>query len=181
VRGVAVPRTGAPGGGGEYYPSGDWGGYYPGWGGYYPSWGWGGYLGWGFGLSWYYDPFWYGSYAYPSYLGYPGYDNWYDYGYGGYGYGYASGRDDLLYNGNVKLKVKPKSAEVHVDGYYVGIVDDFDGMFQDLQLSADPNGRIAHRVEIRAAGAQTLVFEVRLQPGQTITYRGELVVAAPKR
>jgi hypothetical protein len=177
VRGIAVPRRSGSGGGGEYYLPGYWGNYYLGWGGYYPSWGWGGYLGWGFGLSWYYDPFWYGGYAYPGNLGYPGYGYWYDYG----GYGYAPGGDDFLYNGNVKLKVKPKSAEVYVDGYYVGVVDDFDGWFQELRLSADPNGRVTHRVEIRAVGAQPLTFEVRLQPGQTITYRGELLMAEPRR
>ena len=182
VRGVAVPRSSVPngGGGGGYYPPGYWGGYYPYyppyWGSYYPGWGWGGYLGWGFGLSWYYDPFWWGGYPYSVYVGYPGY---------GYaddpGYGYAAEPGDVYYNGSIKLKVKPKRAEVYVDGYYVGIVDDFDGMFQDLDLSADPSGRIAHRVEIRAAGAQPLVFEARLQPGQTITYRGELIVTDPKR
>jgi hypothetical protein len=155
-------------GGGYYPPHGGYyppygGGYYPGWGGYYPWWGWGGYFGWGFGLSWYYDPFWFGAYGYPGYWDNPG-----------YGYGYVGGDGQPYFTGDVKLKIKPKDAEVFVDGYYVGIVDDFDGMFQQLKLSGDPNGRISHRIEIRAPGAQPLTFEVRLQPGQTITYRGEL-------
>jgi len=29
----------------------------------------------------------------------------------------------------VRLKVKPAEASVYVDGFYVGIVDDFDGSF----------------------------------------------------
>jgi hypothetical protein len=176
AKGTAVPRGSVPGGGGGgyypgypgYYPPNYYGGYYP----YYPYWGYGWGWGWGFGLSWYYDPFWFSGY-----WGYPGYD------YGGYGgYGYYAGAGQVYYSGNVKLKIKPKGAEVFVDGYYVGIVDDFDGMFQDLQLSADPNGRATHKIEVRAPGAQPLTFEVRLLPGQSIAYRGELVTtSAPKR
>ncbi len=168
-KGTAVPRSN---GGGGYYPPYN-GGYYPpyccGYYPYYPYYGWGWGWGWGFGLSWYYDPFWY---WYPGYWGYPGYGYEYGYGYGG----------EVYYDGNVKLKIQPKNAEVFVDGYYVGIVDDFDGMWQDLKLSADPNGRLSHKIEVRAPGAQPLTFDVRLLPGQSITYRGDLIApAAPKR
>jgi len=179
VRGVAVPRGSAPGGGGGrpiviYQP---YGGYYPSYyGGYDPWYGWGGYWGWGVGLNWYYDPFWLGGFGYSGYGGYPGY------GYGGYGYGGdAWSGGGMYYSGALKLKIKPRTAEVFVDGYYVGIVDDFDGLFQELRLSADPDGRATHRIEIRAPGAQPLTFEVRLQPGQTITYRGELLTASEPR
>ncbi len=34
---------------------------------------------------------------------------------------------------------------MYVDGYYVGRVDDFDGLFQRLHLASGP-----HRLEIRA-------------------------------
>jgi hypothetical protein len=154
-----------------YYP----GYYYPGWGSYYPGYGWGGYLGWGYGLSYYSDPFWYGGFGYPGYYG----------GYSGYGYGEYGGSGvarGYNYTGSLKLKVKPKEAEVYADGYFVGIVDDFDGMFQDLSLTADPTGKTSHKIEIRAPGAKPLTFEVRLQPGQSITYRGELLTPSePKR
>jgi hypothetical protein len=41
---------------------------------------------------------------------------------------------------------------------------------------------VAHKIEVRAPGAQPLTFEVRLQPGQSISYRGELqTTAGPKR
>ena len=56
-----------------------------------------------------------------------------------------------------------------VDGYYVGLVDDFDGIFQKLNIEAGP-----HRIEIRAPGYETLSFEVRLVPDHTTTYTGEL-------
>ncbi len=71
--------------------------------------------------------------------------------------------------GSIKLKVQPKSAEVYVDGTYYGQVDNYDGAFQHLDLSGG-----THRVEIRATGYQTLQLEMRVLPGKTITYTGEL-------
>ena len=39
----------------------------------------------------------------------------------------------------VRLKVRPSRAEVFVDGYYVGIVDEFDNPFQQLPLESGPH------------------------------------------
>ena len=41
-----------------------------------------------------------------------------------------------IYGGqtDVRLDVKPREAQVYVDGYYSGLVDDFDGVFQRLYL-----------------------------------------------
>jgi hypothetical protein len=152
VTGQAVAREGAPWSSYRYYrPS-----YY-----YYP-------YGGAFGLGYfYYDPFWW-DYPYG-----------YGYGYGypyGYGYGYGSRYYRAAGYGAVKLKVKPKEAEVYVDGYYVGQVSDFDGIFDRLDLEPGP-----HRIEVRAVGFQPLVFEVRAEPGQAITYRGELQPVGPGR
>ncbi len=58
---------------------------------------------------------------------------------------------------------------MYLDGYFVGKVDDFDGIFQRLKVDYAP-----HRIEVRAEGFEPLVFEVRPQPGRTITYSGEL-------
>jgi len=170
VTGAAVPRESRPpaGGGGGYpaypgyYPPYYGGGYY---GGYYPYWGypwaaaaWSG--------LYFYSPFWWGY----------GYPNFYDYGYGGYGYGGGYGGGGYYYGaaedymqGALKLKVKPREAEVMVDGYFVGRVDDFDGAFQELKLK--PGN---HHIEIRAQGLEPISFEVQIDPRQTITYRGEL-------
>ncbi len=142
--GTAEPRTGPPPatGGGVSAP-----GYY---GGFIPY----GYYG-GLGLYGYYDPYGYG---------------WDDGGgYGGYG-----GADPQYYapsseEGGLKLKVKPREASVYVDGYYAGVVDDFDGLFQKLSIDGGE-----HRIEIRAPGYETLTFNVRIEPNQTTTYRGEL-------
>lgn len=116
--------------------------------GYYP-WGSGG-LGFGHVYDGFYDPF---------------YDPWYS-GYWAYPQGgsYPSG-----FEGALRLKVKPREAEVYVDGYYVGIVDNFDGIFQRLHVEAGP-----HRIEIRAPGYETVVFDVRIQPDRTTTYEGKL-------
>ena len=86
----------------------------PGGYGFYP-WGYGG-LGLGGYYGGYYDPF--DPYGYGGYGGYGG-------SYGG-GYPAYSSQDDD--DGAVRIKVKPREASVYVDGYYVGHVDDFDGV-----------------------------------------------------
>jgi PEGA domain-containing protein len=146
----------------------------------------------------YYDPFLYNSYyGYGPYgnLRYPGfglgygyglglgwplfYDPWYDPGYatsgfGSYGYGGMSGYSGYSSNygadqGKMRLKVKPRTAKVYVDGYFVGNVDEFDGAFQKLALNG---GR--HRVEVKAEGYETAEFDVLIMPDETVTYQGEL-------
>jgi hypothetical protein len=71
--------------------------------------------------------------------------------------------------GSLRLKIKPKNAEVYVDGFYVGVVDDFDGMFQKLHIETGP-----HRVEVRAPGYEPLIIEVRISADHATTYQGEL-------
>jgi hypothetical protein len=135
----------------------------PSWAWHRPSY-WHGYHSVGLGYF-YYDPYWWG---YPGY----GYGHGYGYGYGpgyygpGYGGYYVRGDRHL---GNVRLKVKPRDAEVRVDGYYVGLVDQFDGVFQRLTLESGP-----HRIEIAKPGFEPLVIDIRVLPYDTITYRGTL-------
>ncbi len=136
-------------------------GYYPGYGNYgYANYGYGRWFpAYGFGLGYFYDPFSYGYYS--------PYD--YDSGYGGYGRAYPERYGRVRSVGQLRLKVKPEHGQVYVDGYYVGEVDSFDGTFQRMSIEAG-----AHRVEIRAAGYQTVEFEVMVDPGETVTYKGEL-------
>jgi hypothetical protein len=68
--------------------------------------------------------------------------------------------------GGLRITDMPRSAQVFADGYYVGIVDDFDGIFQHLNLEAG-----SHRIEIVEPGLQPLAFDVMIQPGRTITFR----------
>jgi hypothetical protein len=120
----------------------------------------------GIGLGFYagYPGFYGYPYAYPyGYYGYPygAYPGYYD----GYGYfGVAAGHP----YGGVRIQGAPRDAQVFVDGYYAGVVDDFDGTFQHLNL--EPG---AHRIEIRGQNAQPLAFDVNVRPGETITYRAD--------
>jgi hypothetical protein len=150
------PRTvyAAPNYGRRYYrgPSGL--GYY-----FYDPWSWYGYGGWG-GYYGYSGNTWGGYYGGPGYYG------------GGYGGGYGAYSGPYGWSiGGVRLKVEPNDAEVYVDGYYAGIVDDFDGIWQQLRL--DDGG---HRIEVRKPGLTPLTFDVMVQPGRTITYRGDMRV-----
>jgi PEGA domain len=131
-------------------------GYYP----YSPYWTYGA-LGLGY---FYFDPSWWG------------YANGYGAGYGtgyavssSYGSGYGSGSGSSLIQGNLRIKVKPREAEVRVDGFYAGRVDDFDGRFQKLTLDAGP-----HRIEIVHPEYQTLTFDVKIREDETIVYEGKL-------
>jgi hypothetical protein len=127
----------------------------------YPTWGFSVGVGIGFGVGY---PGYYG-YGYPAYgyfgYGYPGY------AYPAYGYpGYVAAYRPF---GGVRIDVPQRDAEVYVDGYFAGVVDDYDGAFQQLNL--EPG---THRLEIRGAGFETVSFEVNTEPGRTITYRTSL-------
>ena len=121
-----------------------------------------------YGSRYSYGGYGYGAYGYgyPSYYGYSGYG---PYSYrAGYGYGYGYGGSNR-YLGALRLQVRPRHAEVFVDGYYAGQVDDFDGTFQRLRLEEG-----TYEIAVEAPGYEALVFDVRLLPGQTVRYRGEL-------
>ena len=113
-----------------------------------------------------YDPWGYGAFALGFYYWPWGWSPGY-YGYGGYGGGYGYSGGYVL--GSLKLKVRPRDAEVFVDGYFAGTVDDFDGIFQALKLD-----RGAYRIEIRKPGYTTLQYDIRVQPDHTLTIRGEM-------
>jgi hypothetical protein len=77
-------------------------------------------------------------------------------------------------HGGLWLETAPETAQVYVDGFYVGIVQDYGVRGRMLELSAGP-----HRIELRAAGYQTLVFDVTIEPGQIVRYRGDLQPLTP--
>jgi hypothetical protein len=94
---------------------------------------------------WYgYDPFWYGArYQYPPF-GYYGYPRYYD------------------LSSSLRLQVTPRETEVFLDGYYAGTVDDFDGVFQ--RLNVEPGD---HDIELYLPGHRLEHKKVYLQPGRT--------------
>jgi hypothetical protein len=51
---------------------------------------------------------------------------------------------------SVHLDVMPRDAEVYVDGYYAGVVDDFDGMFQRLRVEPGEHEVTLYRDGYRA-------------------------------
>ncbi len=128
------------------------------------------------------------GYPYPPYYSYAPSRRYYPYGYGAFGLGflyddpyrwhpgayapspYGYQRPFSTFDiGELRLDVSPRHAHVYVDGYFAGIVDDFDGAFQAIRLAPG-----AYRIEIVALGYETLTFDVRITPGQKIRYRGEL-------
>jgi hypothetical protein len=129
----------------------------------------------GANLNFFYgSPGFYGAYRYGSpYWGSLGYGGPYGSGYPAfgmsvpYGYGY-SGYSGQPYGG-VRIDLPQRDAEVFIDGYFVGTVDDFDGVRQQANLEAGP-----HRVEVRDQEFEPISFEVNVQPGRTITYRGDM-------
>lgn len=133
-------------------------------------------------------------YIYPrttvyAYYGYP--RRYFPFGYGGYGPGYYYYSGSVWYpysaydypyrfnpyrygypTGEVRLDIEETFAEVWVDGYYAGIVDDFDGLFQGLVLEEG-----IYNIEIAAPGYEPLEFDIRIDAGRKITYRGDLLRA----
>ena len=66
----------------------------------------------------------------------------------------------------VRVLVTPKQAAVYVDGFYAGIVDDFDGLFQRLPLS--PGG---HEITLHLDGYRTVHQTIYLTPHSTLKLR----------
>jgi hypothetical protein len=104
----------------------------------------------------YYDP-WFYPYSYSLWYGggYP----FYQYPYGGFG-----GYYDL--SSSLRLQVTPREAQVYIDGYYAGSVDNFDGVFQRLRLEPGE-----HNLEVFMPGHRSFTQKVYLQPGTTFRVR----------
>jgi len=70
--------------------------------------------------------------------------------------------------GMLRFAVTPLSAQVFVDSYYVGAIEDIDNQ-RVLLLPPGP-----HRVEIRATDYEPVAFDVRIESNETVTYRAAL-------
>jgi PEGA domain len=91
----------------------------------------------------FYGPWWYGQYpiGYPPYYGGVYYDN----------------------SGAARLQVTPRDAQVFIDGYFVGTVDEFDGVFQRLHVAPGE-----HELTIYLDGYRTIRQKVLFRPGATL-------------
>ena len=114
-----------------------------------------------FGYGYGYYPY-YSRYYHPySYYGYysPYYYSPY---YSGYRRPYSADR----YLGALDLNVKPKKAEVFVDGEYIGLVKDFDGFPGYLWLEKD-----TYDISFYLPGYQTLTRTFSVHPGNVVDVR----------
>jgi hypothetical protein len=109
----------------------------------------------------YYDPFFYGGFYNPFYLGwYPIYAQ-YPRGYYGYGYG--------GYWASARIEIKPRDAQVYLDGYFVGMVDQFDGVFQRLDLPAGE-----HELTVYLKGYRPYRQKTLFRPGENYHFKAIL-------
>jgi len=100
------------------------------------------------------------------------------YYYGGYrprlyGYGYYPGSSYYYAEpgvnsyGGLSFEIQPSDADLFVDGEYVGQVGSFTPYGEPLTLMAG-----VHRIAIVRDGYQTLEWDVTVEPGQVLPYRG---------
>ena len=74
----------------------------------------------------------------------------------------------------MRFDVKPNKASIYLDGYYAGVVDDFDSWYQHLYTSPGP-----HEVTLYLEGYRTYTEHVYLTPDNTfkLHYRMERLPA----
>lgn len=70
---------------------------------------------------------------------------------------------------DVRLKVRPKEAAVYVDGFFAGLVDDFDGAFGRLHVAPGQ-----HEVVVYLEGHRSLRRQLYLSVNRTSTIEGSL-------
>lgn len=76
--------------------------------------------------------------------------------------------------GSARIRVYPTSAEVYVDGYMAGLVDDFDGFFQRLDVAPGE-----HELTFYLNGYHSVSQRVLFQPGRTLDIKYDLQPLAP--
>ncbi len=115
----------------------------------------------------YFNPYFYRPYAFHPYAFRP-------YGYGPYQYGGWGPYPYYGAHGSLRIQVKPEATEVYVDGYYAGVADSYDGIFQRLHL--EPG---AHDIELRLDGFRSIQERVYLTVGTTWRIRHEMEPLGP--
>jgi hypothetical protein len=76
--------------------------------------------------------------------------------------------------GSLVLDVQPATAQVFVDGFYVGAADDFGGARGGAFLEAGP-----HRIDLLSPGYEPVSFDVKIVPNEAVAYRRALKAEAP--
>jgi hypothetical protein len=89
--------------------------------------------------------------------------------YGYYDRGYYGVGAGVQQYGGLSFDIQPSNADLFIDGEYVGYVGTFTPYGEPLTLWPG-----VHRVAIVLDGFRTMEFDVNVQPGQVIPYRGML-------
>lgn len=117
---------------------------------------------------------------FPGY-GYGGPDPYASYAPGPYGYPLgvgesrqAAGPLRTFARGGLRLETEPGTAQIFVDGYYAGLVEDYGLRGRILELAAG-----SHHIELRAPGYALLPFDVSIIPNETSRFRGDLQLMTP--
>lgn len=110
------------------------------------------YVGLSFGWGWGYPYSFFAGYGYPY--------GWHPYGWPAYNYEYFVAEQNMS---AVRIMAKPRQAEVYVDGYYVGLVDDYDGLYQRLRLEAGE-----HELQLYLDGYRSVRQKLYFTPGATL-------------
>jgi len=105
---------------------------------------------------------------------YLGFAQWYPYPYPMIGFPPAPGFIVGDHFSSVRIQVPQREALVYVDGYAAGIVDDFDGVFQRLQLVPGH-----HEIVVYLQGHRILRQNLYLNPRSTHTIKHTLVPLGP--
>ncbi len=114
-----------------------------------------------------------GPYAYRPFFYGPYYNPYWDPWFGpGWGYPYAGYRVGPP-ESSVRVDVKPRDAQVYVDGYYAGIVDEFDGALQRLHVRPG-----SHEIVIYKAGFRSVRERLYLSPNGSRKLTHDLVPLA---
>jgi hypothetical protein len=79
-----------------------------------------------------------------------------------------------LATASARIQVKPRAAEVYVDGYLVGTVDKFDGFFQRLQVPAGE-----HELTLYLEGYKTYRQKVLFPPDTAFDIKYQLQPLVP--
>lgn len=103
-------------------------------------------------IGYYHGPF-VGGFYYPPHAG-------------AYGATWIVTRD----HGSLRLEVAPKAAEVYVDGYFAGNVDDFDGFFQRLHVDSGE-----HALTLYLEGYETVTQQLFVNAGSSLKIKHEMV------
>ena len=115
------------------------------------------------------------GYGYPFF--YPGfyYSSWYG-PWGWYGYPWGPWPAYAYYDSSSSVRIQgaPREAEVYVDGYYTGVVNEFDGALQRMRV---PPGE--HEVTIYLEGFKSTSQMILFRPGASYKINATLEKLAP--